>query len=192
MITITMNKPIVINMFAGPGSGKSTTAAAVFSLLKMHEVNAELITEFAKDLAWEERFTTMNDQAYIWGKQHHRMWRVKDHVDVMVTDSPLLFGLIYGQKNPDCFNETILHSFNTFNNMNYFLLRMKPYNPKGRIQTEEKSKQLDKEIAAMLAENNIKFKIVPGNYEGVNDIAKRVLRRLGKKMKICLEENKNV
>jgi hypothetical protein len=184
-----MNKPIVINMFAGPGTGKSTAAAGVFSLLKMHGVNAELITEFAKDLAWEERFTTMDNQSYIWGKQHHKMWRVKDHVDVMVTDSPLLFGLIYGQKNPECLNEMILHSFNTFNNMNYFLLRMKPYNPKGRIQTEEKAKQLDNEIHVMLFENNIKFKIVNGNYEGINEIAKQVLRRLGKKMTIGLKED---
>lgn len=185
-----MNRPIVVNMLAGPGTGKSTTAAGVFSLLKMHGVNAELITEFAKDLAWEERFITMDNQSYIWGKQHHKMWRVKDHVDVMVTDSPLLFGLIYGQKNPDCFNEMILHSFNTFDNMNYFLLRMKPYNPKGRIQTEEKARQLDVEISTMLAENNIKFKAVAGDYNGVNYIAKHVLRRLGKKMEIGLGELK--
>ena len=164
----------------------STTAAGVFSLLKMHGVNAELITEFAKDLTWEKRFKTLNDQIYVWGKQRHRMWRVKDHVDVMVTDSPLLFGLIYGKKNPDCFNEMILHSFNTFDSMNYFLLRKKPYNPKGRIQTEEESKQLDGEISTMLYENNIEFEAVGGDYNGVNYIAKQVLRRLGKKMEISL------
>lgn len=182
-----MNKPIVVNMLAGPGTGKSTAAAGVFSLLKMHGVNAELITEFAKDLAWEERFITMDNQSYIWGKQHHKMWRVKDHVDVMVTDSPLLFGLIYGKDNPKCFNEMILHSFNQFDNMNYFLVRKKPYNLKGRIQTEEKAKQLDGEISLMLAGNSIRFKIVPGSYEGINDIAKQVLRRLDKKMEIGLE-----
>ena len=181
-----MNKPIVINMFAGPGTGKSTTAAGVFSLLKMHGVNAELITEFAKDLTWEERFKTLEDQRYVWGKQHHKMWRVKDHVDVMVTDSPTLLGLIYGKNNSVCFSELILESFNEFDNTNYFLMRLKEFNPKGRNQNEEKSKRLDKEIAAMLAENNIKFKIVPGNYEGINDIVKRVLRRLGKKMEISL------
>jgi len=181
-----MNKPIVINMFAGPGTGKSTSAAGVFSLLKMHGVNAELITEFAKDLAWEERFVTMDNQSYIWGKQHHKMWRVKNHVDVMVTDSPLLFGLIYGKKNPKCFNEMILHSFNQFDNMNYFLLRKKPYNPKGRVQTEEKARQLDSEIAVMLAENDIEFEAVDGDFNGVNYIAKQVLRQLGKKMEIGL------
>lgn len=179
------NKPIVINMFAGPGTGKSTVAAAVFSLLKMHGVNAELITEFAKDLAWEERVITMNNQAYVWGKQYHKMWRVKDHVDVMVTDSPLLFGLIYGKDNPECLNEMILHSFNTFNNMNYFLLRMKSYNPKGRVQTEKEARLLDTKIGIMLEQNNIKFNVVPGNYIGINDIAKQVLRRLSREM--CIE-----
>ena len=28
---------MIINMFAGPGAGKSTTAAALFTLLKLHE-----------------------------------------------------------------------------------------------------------------------------------------------------------
>ena len=181
-----MDKPIVVNMFAGPGTGKSTTAAAVFSLLKMHGVNAELITEFAKDLTWEERFRTLNNQMYIWGKQHHRMWRIKDQVEVMVTDSPLILSLVYGGEKPGCFNETVLHSFNEFDNMNYFLMRVKPYNPKGRAQTEEGAKELDNDIHAMLFENNIRHKIVEGSFEGANDIAKRVLRRLRKEMKIVL------
>lgn len=182
-----MNKPLVINMFAGPGTGKSTTSAAVFSLLKMHGVNAELITEFAKDLTWEKRHMTMSNQYYIWGKQHHRMWRIKNQIEVMVTDSPLLLGLIYGEDNPDCFNETVLHSFNEFNNMNYFLTRVKKYNPKGRVQTESRAKELDNEISMMLSENNIQFNTVEGNYEGANTIVKHVLRRLGKEMEIQLD-----
>jgi hypothetical protein len=173
-------------MFAGPGTGKSTTSAAVFSLLKMHGVNAELITEFAKDLTWEKRHMTMSNQYYIWAKQHHRMWRIKDQVEVMVTDSPLLLGLIYGGEKPDCFNETVLHSFNEFNNVNYFLLREKKYNPKGRIQTEEEAKELDGEISLMLSGNSIGFNTVHGNFAGANTIAECVLRRLGKEMEIQL------
>jgi len=185
-----MNKPITINLFSGPGAGKSTTAAAVFSLLKMHDINAELITEFAKDLTWEKRLRTLDNQYYIWGKQHHRMWRLKGQVNVMVTDSPLILGLIYGGPRPDCFNETIMRSFyDEFDNMNYFLMRMKPFNPKGRNQTEDEAKKLDDEVLLMLAENDIRYKIVPGNTEGINDIAKHILSRLGKKMKICMKEN---
>jgi hypothetical protein len=34
----------VINLFAGPGCGKSTLAAGIFSLLKFHGVLVELVT----------------------------------------------------------------------------------------------------------------------------------------------------
>ena len=64
-----MNNSLTVNLFGGPGTGKSTTSAAVFSLLKMHGVNAELITEFAKDLTWEKRYVSAkasgdSDSAY--------------------------------------------------------------------------------------------------------------------------------
>ena len=185
-----MIKPLTINLFGGPGSGKSTTAAAVFSLLKMHDVNAELVTEFAKDLTWEGRTKALDNQYYVSSKQYHRMWRIKDQVDVIITDSALLLGLMYGENRPQCFDETIMHLFNEFNNMNYFILRQKKFNPKGRNQTEEEAKELDNKILLMLLDNNIRYKIVEGSYKGVNDIAKRVLRRLRKKMVIELSSKK--
>lgn len=40
---------ILINLFGAPGTGKSTGAAYIFSQLKMKGINAELVTEFAKD-----------------------------------------------------------------------------------------------------------------------------------------------
>ena len=40
---------ILANLFGAPGAGKSTGAAYVFSKLKMAGINAELVTEFAKD-----------------------------------------------------------------------------------------------------------------------------------------------
>lgn len=44
---------LVVNLFGVPGAWKSTGAAHVFSQLKMKGINAELITEFAKDKVWE-------------------------------------------------------------------------------------------------------------------------------------------
>jgi hypothetical protein len=187
-----IDKPIVVNMFAGPGTGKSTSAAAVFSLLKMHDVNAELITEFAKDLTWEERHRTLDNQYYIWAKQHHRMWRIKDQVEVIVTDSPLILSLVYGQKTSEYFNALVLESFEEFNNMNYTLIRMKKFNPRGRNQTYAESKGLDLEIIQKLHDLNIRSKLVPGNFEGINDIVKRVLRRLRKQARIILQENDSI
>jgi hypothetical protein len=65
-------------------------------------------------------------------------------------------------------------------------MRVKEYNPKGRVQSETKAKELDNEISTMLVENNIRFKIAGASYEGVNDITNRVLRKLGKEMEIRL------
>jgi len=45
---------LVVNLFGAPGAGKSTGAAYIFSQLKMAGINAELVTEFAKDKVWEE------------------------------------------------------------------------------------------------------------------------------------------
>ena len=45
---------IVVNLFGAPGAGKSTGAAYIFAMLKMAGINAELVTEFAKDKVYEE------------------------------------------------------------------------------------------------------------------------------------------
>ena len=86
---------ILVNLYGGPGSGKSTGAAYIFSKLKMAGVNAELVTEFAKEKVWEESKAVFENQAYIFGKQYFRISRCADQVDVIVTDSPLLLSVIY-------------------------------------------------------------------------------------------------
>lgn len=69
MITNKNNSlPIIVNLYGAPGSGKSTGAAYIFASLKMMGVNAELVTEYAKDKVWEETREVFNNQAYIFGK----------------------------------------------------------------------------------------------------------------------------
>ena len=59
---------LVVNLFGVPGAGKSTGAAYVFSKLKMKGINAELVTEFAKDIVWENNSRGLKNQEYIFGK----------------------------------------------------------------------------------------------------------------------------
>lgn len=44
-----------INVLGGPGVGKSTTAAYVFSEMKRMGLSVEYVPEVAKDFVWEDR-----------------------------------------------------------------------------------------------------------------------------------------
>ena len=182
---------ILINLFAGPGSGKSTTAAGVFSLLKLHGVNCEYVPEFAKELTWENRLKTLENQIYIFAKQQHRLWRMIDQVDAVVTDAPLLQGLAYIENSPSL-TQIVMDQFNEFNNLNFFLSRTKTYNPKGRSQTEEEAKNLDTRIAHILVTNKIKFRDIYGDKNAINTIAQVVLNKLEMNMKFKVIEYQEV
>lgn len=170
---------LVINLFGGPGCGKSTTAAGLFSLLKLHDIECELATEYAKDLVWEERHRTFGDQHYIFGKQHHRIWRLKDKVNVVITDSPILLSVIYRPETlGESFVRNVIDTVNSFNNFNIVLRRTKKFNPNGRNQDENESKAIDEQIKDILIENNMPWIEVPGNLYGLNNVVKLVLDNL--------------
>ena len=69
----------IVNLFGGPGSGKSTTAAGLFYEVKKLKLNVELVTEYAKDAVWEKRHNLLDDQIYIFAKQQRRISRLKRH-----------------------------------------------------------------------------------------------------------------
>lgn len=173
-----MNTPLVVNLFAAPGTGKSTTASGLFYNLKTAGVNAELAGEFAKDLVWSGRQRTLQDQIYVFGKQHHRIFRLKEDVDVIIADSPILLGLAYANDYPSFFRDTVHWAFDKYNNINFLLKRVKPYNPKGRNQTSEQSDEKHHEIANLLTEFNVPHYLVNGNEEGLKFITSRVLEKI--------------
>ena len=145
----------VINLFGGPGTGKSTTAAALFALMKREGYNVELVTEFAKDLVWTERNKELNDEVYIFGKMYHKLWRLRDKVDYVIIDSPLPTCLYYDNERIDHFKDFVLSAFHTFKNINFLLKRKFKYQCEGRVQTEEEADMVDKDIRSMLERDNI-------------------------------------
>ena len=169
-------KPIVINLFGPPGSGKSTGAAEVFAALKKLGVNAELVTEFAKDKTWEHNATALGCQEYVFGKQSYRLTRCRNDVDVIVTDSPLPLSIIYNNSQAlgSYFNQTMLNVFNTYRNYNYYINRVKPYNPNGRNQTEAESDALGEPIKNLLATSGIEYRMVNGDDEGYKSIINEI------------------
>jgi nicotinamide riboside kinase len=179
MALILKNNTLIVNLFGGPASGKSTVAAGLFCLLKMHNIRCEFVTEFAKDLVWEERYKTLKNQQYIFGKQYHKIWRVLNQVDVIITDSPLLLSTIYMPENyPDSFVKNVIDTINTLNNLNILLNRQKEYNNDGRYQTEEQAKIIDKDIKQKLFLYDMRWVEFYADFNSINKIVQLILTKI--------------
>lgn len=168
---------LIVNLFGVPGAGKSTGAAQIFASLKKAGINAELVTEFAKDKVWEENPSVFKNQAYIFGKQSFKISRCAGKVDVIVTDSPLPLSIFYNDDPllTENFNKTVMDVFNGYENLNYMLVRTKPYNPKGRFQTEDESNALKQPLIDLLNNRNIKYTEVTGDNLGYETIVAEII-----------------
>lgn len=141
----------VVNLWAGPGAGKSTTAAGLFYLFKSEGIRCELVTEYAKDLVYERR--DMTDQLAILAQQNKRLRRLQGHVDWVITDSPIPLGLIYVEPGSSWdqpwFREAVEAVYHQYDNVNVILGRVKAYQRYGRNQQEHEARALDEKIAAL-------------------------------------------
>ncbi|MCM1323958.1 MAG: ATP-binding protein [Acetobacter sp.] len=167
---------LVVNLYGAPGAGKSTGAAYIFSKLKMLGVNAELVTEFAKDKVWEESKAVFQNQAYIFGKQYFRISRVDGKVDVVITDSPILLSAFYNT-DPilgEEFDAFVTKVSESYNSLNLFINRVKPYNPAGRFQTEEESDELSSQLHQFLDNHNVKYFEYNGTLEDYDTIVTQI------------------
>lgn len=160
----------VINLYGGPGCGKSTTAALVFSKLKMDGHNVELVREYAKDVFYEQRYNLLKHQLYVTAKQYKRLKDIQDYgkVELVITDSPILLGLYYGRELSyiTAFSDVIDSLYAEFDNHDVFINRVKPYETSGRMQTLDQAKSIDD----FLKEEIVANFIIDGNGEGADKL----------------------
>lgn len=90
--------PYCINLWAGPGVGKSRTAAGLFNLMKFRGHKVELIHECAKFYTYEDNLTALRDQFLLMAQQEYAQRIVRDSVDYIITDSPPAMGLAYAAR----------------------------------------------------------------------------------------------
>jgi len=170
----------VINIFAGPGCGKSTTAAGVFYELKKMNKNVEYVSEYAKDLIYENRFERLNDYLYVLAEQHHRLYRLRNKVEYVICDGSFLLGYIHCNKNSiydkKLFKKFVLDIFNHYDNSNYFLDRKDiTYQTTGRKESLDEAISLDKKLMKLFIKEKILFKNLSPK-KAVNQIIKDIYK----------------
>lgn len=176
-MTYIPNRPLIVNLFAGPGAGKSTTAALVFGQLKLRGFSVELVTEVAKDLTWEGAYNRRAFAPLLLAEQAWRIARVVNQVDVVVTDSPLLMQLAYADHYAG-FEALAMDLHRRFgDDLNYVIERTPshPYVRCGRTETEEEARLLDERICRLLDRLGVPYErgLVTGQ-EAVDRIVSRV------------------
>lgn len=181
---------LIVNLFGAPGVGKSTTATGVFSKLKLAGVNAEYVPEVAKDFTWEERQRSLTFQPYVHAKQLRNTERLISKVDVIVTDSPPLlssfYAWYYDLPYPESFHTWVAdcHSKHLQPAVNYYLRRVKPYNPAGRNQSEDEAKKVAEAMEKFLFERaeeySIPVIILPGNEDAIQIVYEQTIGRLAR------------
>ena len=177
----------------GPGSGKSTIAAGLFCKMKTLNYNVELITEFAKDLVYENRELALENQIYIFGKMYHKLYRVENKVDWVVIDSPLLLNSVYKRRNKrlDFIDNTIFDTliksvYDSFNNYDICLIRDNDveFQQAGRVQDLDQSKIIDDQILSALQLHNCKYISILNKKGNIDNTINDILSIIKKEKKI--------
>ena len=158
------NEAIIVNLISGPGTGKSILTTEIFAQLKRHFIKCEISSEYYKKKLREEAAKVIQNQIYVFGKQQFQLFTLKDKVDVIVTDSPIIFSAIYNEPQCSELNALILKEFHKYNNLNYYIERdpSVPYEQEGRYQDEAGAKLVDDKVKIFLDENKIHYKTLVG------------------------------
>lgn len=138
---------VVLNLIAGPGAGKSTTAAELFAQLKKAGMAVELLTEPIKKHIYEDHRNILAHQIALFGEQLYQLDCLNGKVDCIIQDGSLLLNAVYDQSNNQLFKALVIQEYHRFRNLDFYINRGDiPFQQDGRIHTYEQSLELDKKI----------------------------------------------
>jgi len=150
-----------INLYSGPGAGKSTLALWLTCELRKAGVFTEFVDEWIKRWAYEKRKIEGWDQYVVFNNQLEKEEFFLRRGVSIVSDSPLIMQMAYMKKYgherfiPLCLPAALLFE-EDFPSVNIFLDRGKlPYDTTGRWESYEEALEMDKQIKSIM-EHNLK------------------------------------
>ncbi|MGE5472685.1 MAG: AAA family ATPase [Ignavibacteriales bacterium] len=119
-------KTLVVNLFGGAGTGKSTLLYGLMWILKVFGMVVEAAIEFPKSLVWEKRYWTLKRQIYIFGKHTKILENLDGEVEIVVSEASPLVSLFYLDPKAsyaEAYKNLILEYSKQYNNVNIFVNR---------------------------------------------------------------------
>lgn len=151
---------ILIEIFSGPGGGKTTLSYYLAYRLKKAGLRAELTGEAAREHHIYDSAPgsvappLLDNQVLLAGQQFERIMRLQRHnFEVAVSDSPLIQGLLYceGQPYYDTLKKTV-RTLESYFETYKIMIHPRPgsYDPESRVQrTEKAARALDKTVVKL-------------------------------------------
>ena len=181
----------IINLYGGPGIGKSVIARYLAARMSIAGEKVELVSEYVKSWAWEKRTIGPFDQLYFVGQQAKKEYILLGNVDWVVTDSPVALCVVYSNKySPKKIalgiEQMCQGYYDTLQEAGHKVLNImltrdeRPYNGEGRFETEDEAKLVDIQIRDMLTKLNFTVYEMPANAESVYGWMSRKGLALGK------------
>jgi hypothetical protein len=169
----------VISLYAGPGAGKSTSAAYLYAKLKAQGKRVEMVREYIKDWVWEGRVPSTYDQFYILGKQIRRESSLLGKVDIIITDSPVwLCGYYSTEMSPPLIKHGVESCIQGYyqqvqadghKHVHVWVNRPASFDAEGRWHSEEQSKTIDDELRPFLNQRGVHLTDVFAGFESLDE-----------------------
>lgn len=181
-----MIKTQIINLFGGPGTGKSSIAAGLVHALKKQHISCDAPYEFPKILAWDNNKEAIKDQLYVLANQHRGIVKSYGKVKYILVDSPIMLSIVYkdyysagAAEYPSflygaLFDEFIVSLHNFYDSINIVLQRSEEtdHNEQERYHNLTESIELDKTIRATLTKWGISYTEISMDKDPVQEIIK--------------------
>lgn len=160
-----MNKnTLIIDIYGGPGSGKSSTAKMLSGLISSLGYTSETPEEYPKYLIHKEDYKSLENQIGIFREHKSRIDDLLGKYDFIISDSPTLMQNIYikeryGKKEYKNLRKLVKleHKKHNDKRVSFFLNRKHNFKEIGRVQNEEQALEKSKQIKEYLIKNKVNF-----------------------------------
>ena len=151
-----------INLMAGPGVGKSTMAAWLYSSLKAEGRSVELVREHVKNWVYEDRPPKSFDQIFLFAAQMRAEDVIlRSGVELVITDSPLFLSTCYSEKYGTPGWRNLLALCDEFDAaypaLDVLMRRQTKYEASGRFHGEAEALEMDAFIKTRMTSRGKSF-----------------------------------